>query len=57
MAIYTSQKRDEIRSWTARGKLAAPGEIASAVLFLASSQAIHVTGIAVLVTGGQTIVA
>ena len=55
--IYTPAVIEELRSRTARGKLAEPEEIASVVLFLASDQAVHVTGIHMLVTGGQLIVA
>ncbi len=55
--IYTPEQLAERGKVTARGKLAEPEEIAASVLFLASDEAVHITGTALFVNGGQAIFA
>jgi NAD(P)-dependent dehydrogenase (short-subunit alcohol dehydrogenase family) len=50
----TEAERERRRVHQPMGRLATPGEIANAALFLASDEASHVTGHALLVDGGIT---
>ena len=52
----TPEQIEAIRKQIARGKLADPDEIAAVVVFLASEEAVHITGISMDVNGGQLIV-
>lgn len=47
---------DNIAASIPRGRLATPEEIAGAILFMASSEAVHITGVSLDVNGGQLIV-
>jgi NAD(P)-dependent dehydrogenase (short-subunit alcohol dehydrogenase family) len=50
----TEAERERRRVHQPMGRLATPGEVANAALFLASDEASHVTGHALLVDGGIT---
>jgi 3-oxoacyl-[acyl-carrier protein] reductase len=49
----TPEKIKSLESQVPRGKLAEPEEIAAAILFLASEEAAHITGVSLDVSGGQ----
>jgi NAD(P)-dependent dehydrogenase (short-subunit alcohol dehydrogenase family) len=51
--LYTAEQIAQMGNSTARGKLADPKDIAAAVLFLASSDSIHIAGTALYVAAGQ----
>jgi NAD(P)-dependent dehydrogenase (short-subunit alcohol dehydrogenase family) len=47
---------EHLRKQVPRGKLADPDEIAAPILFLASEEAAHITGVTLDVNGGQVMV-
>jgi len=50
-----SLTKDQVKAWWPLGRFAAPEEIASMVLFLASDQSTYTTGADIVVDGGATI--
>lgn len=50
------ERMEHLRKQVPRGKLADPDEIAAPILFLASEEAAHITGVTLDVNGGQVMV-
>jgi NAD(P)-dependent dehydrogenase (short-subunit alcohol dehydrogenase family) len=52
---FVGSSREEFKSQNARRGFQKPADIANAVLFLASDEAKHITGIKLVVDGGTTL--
>ncbi|MFL6601923.1 MAG: glucose 1-dehydrogenase [Steroidobacteraceae bacterium] len=55
--VSVDQVMNELRSTIPQGEFPLPEDIASAVLFLVSDEALHITGLAMVVDGGSTVTA
>ena len=54
-AVPVAKVLQEFKSWIPQGEFQEPDDVANAVLFLASDEARHITGLAMVVDGGSTL--